>query len=121
MVARNFTVKHGGIQLKVTLRDTVREVHQAFQAFNGGMRRRDGRIVHAFFWQTQSAKAKHLGGIVLPMAGGDLRELVPHEVAHAVIAHHGGVLPHDDEAAATAIGMLSARILKRIEQIGAAA
>lgn len=119
MAATTFTVRHGAIRIRVTLRDSVREVHKAYQAFNGGTRLRNGKIVFAFFWPTQSSTAKHVGGIVLPMAGGNLNELVPHEVAHAVICHYGGVLPHDDEAAATAIGTLSARIFRRIKRMGA--
>lgn len=121
MMANNnaFTVRHGRIRIKVTLRETVRDVHRAWLAFNGGTRRRDGKTVHAFFWPTLSARAKHVGGIVLPLSGGNLAELVPHEVAHAVIHAQGGVLPHDDEAAATAIGALSARIFRKIGKRGA--
>lgn len=116
-MAKTFAVSHGGIRIKITLRDTVKEVHGAYQACHLGARRRDGKTVHAFFVPTLSESAKHVGGIVLPMSGGNLNELVPHEVSHAVIDYYGGVLPHDDEAAATAIGHLSARIFKRINKL----
>lgn len=116
-----FTVRHGGIALKVTLRDTVEDVHQAYKANScPGTRYSNGQRVHAFFVPTQSASAKHVGGIVLPLAGGNLCELVPHEVTHAVIHAHGGVLPHDDEACATAVGRLSALIFRRLRMMGVA-
>lgn len=115
-----FTVKHGSIRIRVTLRETVRDVHEAYRANKNGMQLRRGEKVQAFFAPTQSTTAKHIGRIVLPFAGGDLRELVPHEVTHAVICSHGGVLPHDDEAAATAIGIISARIFRHIEKMGVA-
>lgn len=118
MAATTFTVRHGSIRLKVTLRESVREVHKAYQACHSGTRLRNGKVVFAFFWPTLSTTAKHVGGVVLPMAGGNLNELIPHEVAHAVISHYGGVLPHDDEAAATAIGTLSARIFRRLKKMG---
>lgn len=121
MSAKSFTVSHGSIRLKVTLRETVQDVHRAYLACNNGVRPHRGEIVYAFFSPTQSVTAKHIGGIVLPMYGGNLNELIPHEVTHAVIHAHGGVLPHDDEDTATAIGSLCARIFKRIKQIGGAA
>jgi hypothetical protein len=117
MTSKSFTVSHGGIRLRVSLRPTVRDVHRAYQACHNGAGRRDGMQVHAFFYPTLSLSAKHVGGVVLPESGGELNELVPHEVAHAVIHAHGGVLPHDDEDTATAIGVLTARIFRRINRI----
>lgn len=102
-----FTVRHGGIALKVTLRETVEDVHRAYKACaNPGTRTSAGQAVHAFFTPTASLSAKHIGVIVLPQRGGRLYEYVPHEVTHAVIHAHCGVLAHDDEACATAVGVL---------------
>lgn len=117
MATITFTVRHGSIRLRVTLRDTVEDVHQAYKACTG-TRPSAGRIVHAFFAPTAAVTAKHVGIVVLPQRGGRLEELVPHEVTHAVIHAHGGVLPHDDEATATAVGLLSARIFRRLKKMG---
>lgn len=107
-----FTVSYGGIRLKVRLLPTIRDVHREFVA--GYARRRDRKTVHAFFAPTSRATAKHTGTIVLP-ADGRLEELIPHEVVHAVMAKIGGVHHTDDEALATTVGVLSARIARRIE------
>jgi predicted SprT family Zn-dependent metalloprotease len=45
-----------------------------------------------------------------------LAELIPHEVTHAVMHRLGGVHCTDDESLATAVGVLSARIARKIEQ-----
>lgn len=122
MKAQTFTVTYRGIKLLVTLRENVLEVGKAYRACNNGRSTlRRGEQVRAFFWPTLSLHAQHVGGIVLPRDGEDLNELIPHEVAHAVIHAHQGVLPHDDEATATAIGVLCTRIFKRINKIRAEA
>lgn len=116
-MATTFTVRHGSIRIKVRVLPTIRDVHRAYQASPGG-RARPGKIVHAFFRETLAGK--HAGTIFLP-EDGQLYELVPHEVSHAVILAQGGVLPRDDEAHCTAVGILCARIFRRIEQMGVAA
>ena len=117
MAAKSFTVSHGSIRIKVKLLPTVSDVHREHQAV--ARRCRDGKTVYAFFLPAQRA-ARHVGTIVLPLQG-KLREYVPHEVAHAVIHALNGVLSQDDEACCTAVGRISARIFRRIEQIGGAA
>jgi len=106
-----FTVAHGRIRLKIRLLPTVADVHREFVSTTG-VRMRKGNVVNAFFVPA-GAKAKHTGSIVLPL-NGRLAELIPHEVTHAVLDKMGGVLCSDDEACATAIGMLSARIVRKI-------
>jgi hypothetical protein len=108
-----FTVTHGSIHIKVRVLPTVRDVHREFIA--GYARPRAGKIVHAFFAPTNHAKAKYLGTIVLP-TNGRLTELIPHEVTHAVMHKLGGVHCTDDESLATAVGVLSARIVKKISR-----
>jgi hypothetical protein len=108
-----FTVTHGNIRIKVRVLPTVRDVHREFVV--GYARPRAGKIVHAFFAPTTHPSAKHLGTIVLP-TNGRLAELIPHEVTHAVMHKLGGVHCTDDEALATAVGVLSARIARKIEQ-----
>lgn len=112
-----FTISYGGIRIKVRLLPTVRDVHRAYQALPGG-RARPGKAIHAFFRETRTGKLT--GTIFLPQ-DGRLHELVPHEVSHAVIQAQGGVLPRDDEAHCTAVGVLCARIFRRVEQIGRSA
>ena len=119
MAATTFTVRHGSIRLKVTLRETVEDVHRAYKANScPGTRFSAGQCVHAFFAPTASTTAKHVGIVILPQRGGRLDELVPHEVTHAVIHAQGGVLPRDDEACATAVGLLCARIFRRLRKMG---
>lgn len=106
-----FTVTHGSIRLKVRVLPTIRDVHREYKA--GYAWRRTGMVVNAFFAPTNSARAKHTGTIVLPM-DGRLEELIPHEVVHAVMSKIGGAHHTDDESLATAVGVLSARIAKKI-------
>lgn len=105
-----FTVRHGTLRLKVRVLPTTRDVHREY--IKGGKQRANGKHVHAFFQPT--ATANHIGTVVLP-SNGRLAELIPHEVAHAVIHALGGVLSHDDEACCTAVGVLSARITRKIK------
>ena len=48
-----------------------------------------------------------IGTVAVPLSGSNLREIVPHEVSHAVIHHLQGVSARDDEAAASAIGLFA--------------
>jgi len=116
MKTKTFTVTHRKIRIKVKLLPTVADVHRAYTGRTSVPRRVGAKIIHAFF--APSTSAKHIGSIVLPMQGGKLRELVPHEVSHSVIHAQNGVLSHDDEACCTAIGLLSESIFKHIEKIG---
>ena len=117
MAATTFTVSHGKIRIKVRLLPTVADVHREHQAV--ARRCHDGKTVCAFFLPTLRA-TRYVGTIVLPLQG-KLREYVPHEVTHAVIHALNGVLSHDDEACCTAIGRISARIFKHLDQVGCAA
>ena len=111
-----FTVTHGSIRIKVKLLPTVADVHRSHQT---GCKRAIGETVYAYFVPSAQA-ARHVGTIVLPMQG-NLNEWIPHEVTHAVIHALNGVLRHDDEDCATAIGCISARIFKRVNQTRAEA
>lgn len=115
MATKKFTISHHGIRIQVRVLPTVRDVHRLYQSTPGG-KARGGKIVHSFFLETRAGKRT----IYLP-ADGKLHELVPHEVSHATVQAYGGVLPRDDEAYCTAVGILCARIFRRIEQIGVAA
>ena len=116
MASKTFTVSHGTIRIKVKLLPTIADVHREHQAV--ARRCYDGKTVCAFFLPAQRA-TRHVGTIVLPLAG-KLREYVPHEVTHAVIHSLNGVLSHDDETCCTAVGRISARIFKHIDQMGVA-
>lgn len=107
----SFTVSHAGLRLRVRLMSSHVEVERAYRA---GRRRRDGLFIHAYFAPTKSQSARH-GGTVVLAGNGRLKELVPHEVTHAVLHKLGG---GDEEPIATAVGILTARILTRIERLG---
>lgn len=104
-----FSVRYRGCRIRIRLLPTVADVHREYTA---GECRRDGKIVHAFFYASQP-QALHTGTIVLPL-DGQLEELIPHEVVHAVMHKMGGVHCTDDEALATTVGVLSARIARKI-------
>ena len=106
-----FTVRHGTLCLKVRVLPSIRDVHLEY--IKGGKQRANGKTIHAFFEPTTHPIAKHVGTVVLPL-NGRLEELIPHEVTHAVIHALGGVLSHDDEACCTAVGVLSARIARKV-------
>ena len=114
MAATSFTVSHGSIRIKVKLLPTVRDVHLDHQT--KAKRNCNGGTVMGFFLPSQRS-SRYVGTVVLPL-DGKLRELVPHEITHAVIHYFNGVLSHDDEACCTAIGRLCAIVFKRIEQLG---
>jgi hypothetical protein len=101
-----FSVIHKGLRLQIQVLRSVWDVHAAYKGNSKPTRK--GTISHAFFEQFQPG-SKHFGRIVLPLTGR-LSELVPHEVAHAVIGYLGTVTATDDEFAATAIGALTAKI-----------
>lgn len=107
-----FCVSFAGIRLKVRLLPTTRDVHREFS--EGSSRLELGKV-HAFFAPNYAPNRRFLGTVVLP-SNGRLAELIPHEVTHAVMNKMGGVHCTDDEALATAIGVLSARIARKIGQ-----
>ena len=106
-----FTVSLRGLRLRVRLLPTEADVDHECRQYEG-RRQRGTPTARAFF-----APAKKLcsvaGTIVLP-ATGPLAELVPHEVVHAVMHRIGGVHCTDDERLATDVGLLTARILRRL-------
>ncbi|MFZ6644448.1 hypothetical protein ACO0LO_01925 [Undibacterium sp. TJN25] len=108
-----FTVSYSWIKLRVQLLQTSQEVDARYRE---GRRRRNGEHVHAYFQASKTERARHSGTIVLAL-DGRLAELIPHEVAHAVIHCLRGVSGNDDEVAATAIGMLSASIFERVRTL----
>jgi hypothetical protein len=116
MAAKTFTVSHGKIRIKVRLLPTVADVHQAYRSAPGKRAQR-GKVVHAFF--NEMLSGKYLGTVFLAEKSR-LAELVPHEVSHASVLLHGGVLPKDDEDHCTTVGILCARIFKRLAQMGVA-
>ena len=105
-----FTVSHRGIRIKVRLLSTIIEVHREHQA---GCKRAIGETVCGFFVPSRRANAKYVGTIVLPLHKR-LTEFIPHEVTHAVLHNMREVEAHDDEAFATAVGILSMRIASKI-------
>lgn len=105
-----FSVKNHDIRIKVRLLPTIRDVHREHQR---GYQRAIGEIVCGFFAPSRRSNAKHVGTIVLPL-DKRLPEFIPHEVTHAVLHQMGSVLSTHDESFATAVGVLSALITKKI-------
>lgn len=103
---RTFSISHQGIRLQVRLLARLADVDALYR---GGKRRNTREITHGFFQPRRSATAQHHGLIVLALEC-NLDEIVPHEVGHAVVHCMQGVSASNDEAAATAIGMLSSKI-----------
>lgn len=108
-----FSVRHGGLHVRVRLLATISEVDAEFRA---GRRRQKGIVVHGFF-APAGAGARRTGDIVIP-CDADLMEIVPHEVTHAVMHHLGGADCTDDEEMATAVGLLTARIFRELARRG---
>ena len=105
-----FTVKHGNIRIRIRLLPTAREVHLEHQR---GYQRAIGETVFGFFAPSRRTDAKIIGTIVIPLHKR-LPEFIPHEVTHAVLHKMRCVASLDDEAFATAVGILSARIARKI-------
>lgn len=110
-----FHVSVAGLRLRVRV---LPDVPALDAEFRGGRRRQSGLMVHGYFMPAAPG-ARLVGTIGLPLAGTDLREIVPHEVSHAVIHHLQGVSARDDEPAALAIGRLCAAILPKLEALAA--
>lgn len=113
-----FFVSHGGIRIKVRALPTMRDLKREYevQYVDGMSLRRAGRIIEAFFAPTRRTDARHIGTIVLPL-DGNLHDLIPHEVTHAVMHKLRFAHCADDEALANAVGVLSAKIARKIETI----
>lgn len=113
---RVFYVAHKGIRLRVRVLADVQAIDAEYWSLPGrsGMRRAKGFKVHGMF--VRAGGGRLTGTIALPVVGANLHEIVPHEVAHAVTAHFGGVSASDDEPAATAIGLLSAAIFSKLKK-----
>lgn len=109
-----FTVAAGGIRLRVRVLPTMRDVDAEYR--DGDRPRRDGKLVPAFFAPARRTDAKHLGTVVL-CADGCAEELVPHEIAHAVVHAHQSVTAADDERFATTVGLLSARVHRHLRRL----
>ena len=108
-----FTVAHGRIKLRVRLLATISAVDAEFHE---GRRRQRGRTVFGYF-STADQGDGCVGTIVIP-CDADLMELIPHEVTHAVLHRLGRVDRHDDEALASAVGVLTARIVRQLAKRG---
>lgn len=112
-----FTVSYGGIRIRVRLLPICQDVHREYKSSPPATRMRigKGKTVCAFSSPTNHVMAKYTSTIVLP-SNGPLDELIPHEVFHTVIDKFKSVHFTDDEAAATAVGILSARIARKISR-----
>ena len=105
-----FFVSYAGIRLKVRILPHSKDV---FTEFTGKPKwsMRD-ELPQGFFEACTNPYAKYMGTIVL--AGNEnFDETVPHEVTHAVLYKMRQVHTDDDEPMAYAVGILTARILKK--------
>lgn len=110
-----FHVAAADMRLRVRVLPNVADVDAEYRQ---GRRRSDRTVIHGYF-QPAAPGARVVGTVAVPLAGTNLREIVPHEVSHAVIHHLQGVSARDDESAATAIGLLCAAIFSRLEAFAA--
>lgn len=108
-----FIVRYRGIRIKVRVLPTVADVHREY---TDGKRLRNGMQVRGFFQPTTCPNAGHIGTIVVSVSG-KLAEDIPHEVTHAVLHKMRVVASGDDEPFAYAVGILSARIARKIEAL----
>lgn len=106
-----FTVSHAGIKINVRVLPHIKDVDMEFTGLSKS-RLRAG-MPRAFF---QPSSSKKIVGTIVLAGNDDLYEIVPHEVVHAVLHRKGTVHSVDDEAAATAIGLLTSRIIKKIKR-----
>ena len=105
-----FSVCHGKIRLRVQVLPNVHEVHKAYHE---GISKRNGSYVYSFF--ESEAPGSTVVGTVYFAEGSRLFELVPHEVGHALLEYFKSVDHADDEKFCTVLGLLTARILDRID------
>lgn len=108
-----FTVSYGGIRLKVRVLPHARDVYTECTGVSKWRMRAE--LPRAFFLPSLSKK---LTGTVVFAGNEDLAEIVPHEVTHAVLHKMRQVDTDDDEAFALAVGVLSARITRKIVRGG---
>jgi len=107
-----FTVSHAGIRLRVRVLPHAKDVY--IECTGARKWRARAELPRAFFAESLRPRGKYTGTVVIA-GNDDLDELIPHEVFHAVMFKFGTVHSDDDEAAATAIGLLSARIARKIK------
>lgn len=110
-----FTVALRGLALRVRVLPTAADVDRECRRFEG--RRQRGTPTARAFFAPAARLCSVAGTIVLP-ADGRLDELVPHEVVHAVLHRTGSVHPASDEAFATNVGLLCAKIFLGLHRRG---
>jgi hypothetical protein len=107
-----FTVSYAGIRLKVRVLPHAKDV---YKECTGAKKWRMRAELPEGFFQAPARPGKYTGTIVV--AGNcNIAEIVPHEVVHAVIHKLRSVETDNDEAFALAVGILSARIARKIER-----
>lgn len=108
-----FTVCYAGIRLKVRVLPHARDVYTECTGVKKWRTR--AKLPRAFF-RPMARPGKYTSTIVLA-GNNELNEIIPHEVIHAVLHKMGSVERANDEALATAVGLLSARISRKISKL----
>lgn len=108
-----FVTRHRRIVVHVRVLPTTHAVTKEWRGTAGTAITSGMRHIHAFTVNPPRARYSYMA-----LAGnGNLDELVPHEVFHVVKHHLGGVITNDnEEECATAVGILSAKIIKKVRQ-----
>lgn len=107
-----FTVSYAGVRLKVRVLPSAKAVYTEYS--NGAQWRARANLPMGFFLATPNTK---FTGVVVLAGNMPLEEVVPHEVFHAVMYKRKVVHAEDDEPAAYTIGVLTARILRKVNSI----
>lgn len=110
-----FEVRHGRIRIKVRVLPTARDVDREY-ARTPGARGRSGYETRGFTLPQTFEGSRFT--ITLAASGSNLDDDIPHEVSHAVLWSQRVVSREEDEAFATAVGRLCARIRRQIARRG---
>lgn len=118
-IVDTFTVCRRGVRVQVRLLPDVAAVDKYCREYEG-RKRGNGHIVHGMFIPMQGGRQRCIGMIVLPATGGDLADIIPHEVTHAAMHRLQHVDANDDEPLAYTIGQLTRTIRARLRERGIA-
>lgn len=105
-----FLVSYAGVRLKVRIMPSAQDVYTEYSGAKWRMR---AELPMGLFVPATCGK---FTGTIIVAGNCRVEEIVPHEVVHAVLWKMGGVHTTDDEPFAYAVGILTSRILRKINK-----